>query len=679
LLTFTIRAQDSRPDSLLKALSRFGEDTNKVKLLSKISTVFKKNYQYDSAIFYTNRSLDLAKKINYKKYIASNYGSLGIIYTNQGNYNEALNYHKKALTERQKLKDNLATSYSYNNVGDVYYLQGNYSEALINHFKSLHLKEELKESASIADSYNNIGSVYNAEKKHEESLKYHFLSLKIRQELNDKNGIAMSYNNIAINYNSLSNYTDAIKYHLLSLKIYQELANKKGSALTYGNIGNSYYYMKDYTKALEYYENSLKIRQEIADKKGIASCYHNIANVNIKLKNFTEAKKYLDLDLKLQTEMNSLDNIKDSYNSYVMLYTAEENYKEAFNAYQKYIQYRDSIFNFENDKKSTRAQIQYEFDKQQSINETEFEKQKILSRAEIEKQQYLLEKNQQSYLILEQEDKLKSLNLTKSKLELNQNKAESLAMQQAAKKDSEQKQLIIKFIIGIVFLMCVVLFLIIRSLLINKKKNAIIAQNLDEKEILLKEIHHRVKNNLQVISSLLNLQSRYIKDAGALDAIKESKERINAISLLHKEIYQNDVLKHINSKDYFTNLALNLQNTFDPEKKVQLDLSIEEVFLDIDTLIPLGLMVNELFTNCYKYGTDSLNAVIWFSLRISDGIITLNIKDNGKGFKEGIENEETNSLGFKLISLFSKKIKAEVNYKNDPGASVTLTFKIKSE
>ncbi len=670
-------SQITKLDSLRVLSCQQKDDTNKVKTYYKIAGIFKKNYVYDSAVHYSKISLALAKKIKSKKLEAVNYGFLGMTYTNEGNYTEALLNHQKSLEIKTQLKDKIGIANSYNNIGDVYYQQGNYAEALVNHFKSLKQKEELKDNNGIANSYNNIGSVYNALKNYKESLKYHFLSLKIREDLKDKGNMVMSYNNIAINYNALENYEEALKYQELALKMHAELDNKKGLAIVYGNIGNTFYHLKNYEKAQYNYQKSLKMREEIGDKKGVASALYNIANVNIKLKQYEEARKNIDKSLALNTAMNSLDFLKDNYYTNSTIYFEEGNHKEALVFYKKYIQYKDSIFNIENDKKSNRAQIQYEFDKQQSINEAEYEKQKILSSVEIQKRQLLLEKNQQSFLILNQENELKKLSLNKSELELKQKKIENSAIITSAKKDGEKNKLILQFVGGIVFLLFIIVVIVVRSLIINRKKNKIIAHALNEKEVLLKEIHHRVKNNLQVISSLLNLQSRYVKDEGALDALKESKERINAISLLHKEIYQNDVLKHINPKDYFGNLITNLQNTFDPKKTVTIDTHIENVFLDIDTLIPLGLIVNELYTNCYKYGISHPNPVITFILTQQEKQITLIVKDNGKGFLTTLNIETTNSLGFKLVSLFTKKLLGTVTYTNDNGSTTIITFNIK--
>lgn len=678
-LSFAFFPQSSKIDSLLIVASNLKNDSNKVKTLYKIADAYRKNYKYDSALTYAKKALDIAKKIPSKKFECQNYGLLGMIYTGQGNYAEALTNHKVCLELKQKLKDKIGIANSYNNIGDVYYQLGNYSEALSNHFTSLKLKENLGDKKSLASSYNNIGSVFSAISNFQESIKYHLMSLKLRIEIKDENGMSMSYNNLAINYNSLKNYEEALRYHDLALTLYNKSKNKRGIAISLGNIGNCYYYLEDYEKGLSFYNQSLVIREEISDKKGMAVCNNNLAKTNLKLKNYSEAKTYVEKAIKLNVELNSLDDLKGNYHNFYLISNANGDYKGALTYYEKYILLRDSIFNLDNDKKITRAQIQYEYEKQQAINEAEFEKQKILTASEISKQKFLMEKNQQSFLILQQQNKLNELGLTKSKLEVVKKDKENTAIQSIAKKDSERKQLIIKFTIGIVFLLFLILFIIIRSLIINRKKNVIIANSLGEKEILLKEIHHRVKNNLQVISSLLNLQSRYIKDETALNAINESKERINAISLLHKEIYQNEVLKLIDAKNYFTNLALNLQNTFDPKKRSLLKLNIQELFLDIDSLIPLGLMVNELITNAYKYGSSQVNAIINFTVSVNNKIITLIINDNGKGFDSNFNSETTNSVGTKLISLFAKKIMADVVYSNNGGACITITFNLKSE
>ena len=134
------------------------------------------------------------------------------------------------------------------------------------------------------------------------------------------------------------------------------------------------------------------------------------------------------------------------------------------------------------------------------------------------------------------------------------------------------------------------------------QKNEIISEALAEKELLLKEIHHRVKNNLQVISSLLYLQSDYIKDEKALSAIQEGRNRVQSMAIIHQNLYQEDNLTGIQVKDYFEKLTQSLFNSYKVQAdQIELQLDIEAINLDVDTVIPLGLVVNELITNSLKY------------------------------------------------------------------------------
>lgn len=666
------KAQVSGIDTI--KLSGKQADTIVIKELLRVTDRCRKAYSYDSAYYFASRALNAAQKISNKKFEARSYGYLGMIETSRFNYNQSLIFHMKSLDIKSKLKDKIGTANSYNNIGDVYYQLGNYAEALVYHFNSLKMKEELNDKNGIANSYNNIGSVYNALGKFEESIKYHHLSLELKEELNDKVGIVSSYNNLAINYNSLKNYEKALYYHHEALKNNKLLKNKKGIALNLGNIGNCYFYSKEYAKAIDYYKQSLEIREEIKDKKGMSVCYNNLASVYLKQKDFKSTRTNIDKAMLINSEINAISELKDNYFTRSNLNYEEESYKDAYVDYKKYIELRDSIFNQENEKKSTRAQIQYEFEKQQAINEAEYEKQKLISVTEIERQNFLLNEDKVNILLLEQQNQLKEYGLALKKKELMKKDEEKKQLQTEAKIDNQQKNTIIYFVVGIAFLLVILVFVVYRSLLLNKQKNQIVAASLAEKDVLLKEIHHRVKNNLQVISSLLNLQARYISDDKALNAINESKERINAISLLHKEIYQTEVLHMVDAKSYFNSLATNLQNIVDPELKHQLNLSIPNLFLDIDTLIPLGLIINELLTNAYKYGTGNDNCKINFIIEEDQKKITLVVSDNGNGFKHDHDPKRFDSLGIKLISLFAKKINATVDYENRNGACVTIRF-----
>jgi two-component sensor histidine kinase len=201
---------------------------------------------------------------------------------------------------------------------------------------------------------------------------------------------------------------------------------------------------------------------------------------------------------------------------------------------------------------------------------------------------------------------------------------------------------------------------------------------LEERETLLKEIHHRVKNNLQIISSLLNLQSKKITDENVLASITEGKNRVEAMSLIHQNLYQSDQLTSINMQDYFLQLLSHLSRSFGrPEYVISYHVNAEEIFFDIDTAIPVGLMVNELVSNAYKHAFNNkekgeINVSVH---RGNNSKYQLKVSDNGVGFSEEDILAEANSLGLRLVkSLSTKQLKGDFTMQNKSGTVVTITF-----
>ncbi len=676
LIYTKVFAQQYKIDSLKTLITKLPHDSLKLKKQVLIGEIFRKNNQLDSATYYFKSALIAAEKYKNFKFIAQCYGAFGMIETAKANYDVAMKYHKKCLEIKIKLKDKVGVSNSNNNIADVYYQQGKYAESLQYHFTALKEREDIGKTEQIANSLNNIGSVYNAQGKYTESINYHTKALKIYEELKDNGRIAMVYNNLGINYNSLKNYSLAISSHQQAKELTKNNGNSRFLGILTGNIGNCYYYLKDYNNAIENYNESLKIRSEINDKKGIAICNYNLAKCYYELKEVNKSKAYVSKAIEINKQSGSIAILSENYLLSSKINNELKNYEQSFSDYKNHIALRDSIFNLDNEKLILKAQMQYEFEKQEAINEAEYERQRLITENQLQKRNFLLEKNKTDLLLLEKDNQLKQLAIKQSLVTIDKKEKEKEVISKTAAKESKEKQTTIYLISALLGLTLLSTIIVIKALLTNKRKNKIINDSLAEKEFLLKEIHHRVKNNLQIVSSLLNLQSRYIKDVKAYNAINESKERINAISILHKEIYENEVLKEIDTRNYFTNLCTNLQNTFDPSRKSEIEMDVDSIMLNVDTLISLGLIANELITNSYKYGTTSNKPMILLSLKQRENNVVLWIKDNGRGFEENFDHTKTNSLGLKLIDLFSKKLKAQLEFFNDNGANTKLHFNI---
>lgn len=216
----------------------------------------------------------------------------------------------------------------------------------------------------------------------------------------------------------------------------------------------------------------------------------------------------------------------------------------------------------------------------------------------------------------------------------------------------------------------------------RKKAETALRTSLKEKEVLLKEIHHRVKNNLQVISSLLKLQSAYIKDEQALGLFIDSYNRVKSMALIHEKLYQSSTLAKINAYDYINNLADNLFRSYSVSSaSVELNMEIDRIELDIDTAIPCGLIINELVSNSLKYafsGRTKGEININF-LQQSNNNITLSVSDNGVGLPPDFDIEKVNSLGLQLVYNLTNQLDGELEIKCDSGTFFQINFKQLSE
>lgn len=204
-----------------------------------------------------------------------------------------------------------------------------------------------------------------------------------------------------------------------------------------------------------------------------------------------------------------------------------------------------------------------------------------------------------------------------------------------------------------------------------------IKQSLKEKEVLLKEVHHRVKNNLQVISSILNLQSSYISDKKTVELLKESQNRIKSMSFIHESLYQTKDFSSVKFGEYVQNLSNNLLLSYKPKhKQIVLKQKIDEVFLNLDLAIPCGLIINELVSNALKYAFEKRKTGL---LSISIGVdkkenVKMVISDNGSGLPEEIDYRNTQSLGLQLVMVLVSQLRGVIKLNNKQGAEFTITF-----
>jgi PAS domain S-box-containing protein len=213
--------------------------------------------------------------------------------------------------------------------------------------------------------------------------------------------------------------------------------------------------------------------------------------------------------------------------------------------------------------------------------------------------------------------------------------------------------------------------------LMRKRAETSLKTALDEKELLLKEIHHRVKNNLMIISSLLSLQSHHLKDEETIGIFKESQNRAKSMALIHERLYLSTDLKNIDFREYITTLAKDLYRTYvTDQSRVRLELNIEELNIDINTAIPLGLILNELITNSMKHAfSGEERGTISIDFQKDGDEFKLMVSDDGVGFPENLDFKNTDSLGLELVNTLTDQIDGKIDLKVHNGTKFTISFK----
>jgi len=504
-----------------------------------------------------------------------------------------------------------------NLIGVLHKNKGLYPLALDYFLKALTIFEQISDTRGIGNCYANMGNVYYEQAQFAKALLYYKRALKARQDNGDKNRIASSYGDLGNVYSGMADFETSLKYHNIALKIREEMGDIQGEAYCYNNIGVVYKNKVDYVKALQNYFKCLYKIKEVDDKKGITYCYNNIGNTYIDLKNYKLALLYCDSSLQTVKALGDVNAERTTYQNLAQVYAKTGKYKEAYEYEAKFKELTDSIFNAENSKQLGDMKTGFEVEKKEAELNAKADKQEAL---------------------LLQEEKI--------------------------------QQLIIYAVITLLLVVIIFSFFLYKRVkTANRQKQTI--------EHLFKEVHHRVKNNLQVITSLLNLQKTYINDKKILDIFQDCQNRVYAMAAIHEKLYEQNALSNINFNDYIKNLIVQLIDTYKLKFNVKYNLEVNIDTLDLDTLIPIGLLTNEIISNSLKYAfTDSdENPVITFKFlkTAQPKSFIMLIGDNGRGTTVGLDDNHT-SFGMELIKVLVAQLHGSIKQLPDKGTMYKITF-----
>lgn len=503
------------------------------------------------------------------------------------------------------------------------YLQdrAKFEDALQYYIKALKIFEKLNNKKGIGEVYNAEGRLYKkmAGAQKVTSLSYKALDLvkkseAIFVEIKDYENLMSAYNSAGIIYRDLDQYETARTY----LKKGLALAEKyKFNGVIVGNLNSNLgqIYMevdKNQDKAIQQFQKGLEIHQSINNLQGIEHALRNMSHAYRMKKLFPEAVRYGKMAVNLSLTLNDPHR---AFNSYEALYSAESdagNYKDALHSLERFKSLQDSTLRAEKAKIVDEIETKYDT-----------EKKEILIKQLDEKNKY--------------------------------------------------QQIQMWFMVGgLLISMCFLWVLFWQNKKIKDSRQRIFEQS-DQLKLMMKELHHRVKNNLAIVSSLLKIQSGRIEDEKAVLAVRQGQQRVEAMSLIHQRLYQTDKVTNINIKEYISDLADSLMSAygFEPEK-FNLIIQIEKEMLDVDSAIPIGLIINELLTNSFKYAYKDIDQPLLKITLKQDNGLTLEVSDNGPGVDMERWKKAKDSFGKKLIAGLTKQIGGTFEMENNFGSHFRL-------
>lgn len=625
LIAFNGIAQDAKPDTY--------QDSLQTIINSQTSKVERKQALFLLGEHLVQRDPDYAESIAndlLENYINKNdSGELrrtNYIYAAShrwhGDYKTALDYYRKIYNYSRREKDSLDIAKSGHFIGTINMYLGNNVLSQNHLIEVASIYNKLGTPEQKARINNTLAGFYLNMNQLEKGKDQYLLALEQFGKLNDSSGMASSNANLGLLYTELGEYEKA-EQHLMKQKALNKVfPTLREMGFHHDFLGLLRQAQGRLEEAYQEHLKALQIRENLSSTYNLCESKLNMGEVLIKLGRYPEAISHLK-DVFKYDEHESLYQQQTAYELLSEAYEKRGNHKLALENYKAFSQLSDSIYSEES--------LEVIAEKDARYNQ---------------------QKKDAEITLLSKEKELSEAKLSRSK-----------AIQTIS-------------LIGLI-LLAIAAFALYRLYRKIKSKNQTIVKALKDRELLLHETHHRVKNNLQMISSLLNLQSKYVKDEHVLEVLQNGRNRVQSMAILHKNLYVGEDLNMVNIQDYFEGLIDSILNSYNKsESDIDLNVSAKNVTMDVESVIPIGLIVNELVTNSLKHAfpkVDDIKPEIHVTMSETDGNYTLEVNDNGIG----IETKSTNkneTFGQRLIRSLTQKLKATVDIHTENGTRVSIVL-----
>jgi two-component sensor histidine kinase len=599
----------------------------------------------DSALYHARRSGSLQTQ-------ATAYRYYGWYYQDMARYSAAEKMFEISMRISRQIRDEQGMADTWANMGNLYLDSYDLISSVQAHTKSMKLNSKLyriatsigakqKPLSGLSAAYSNLASLYSEldDFRKAISLQKRSIDYEKKKQSMDSTGMAISYHGLSIYYRNLGMKDSAYFYVMQAENLYKKVKYTLGTGQIQLQKGRILELFDSTERAIEYYQQAVISLSEHGAWRDVLTGRMNMLALFLKNDNQEKAEELIpNLEL---PEIKALGNkIRHAYFEQKAIVLFRQGIHDSAYLFLKlYTQYRDSVLNDEKKKQILTSRFSYELNERMRADSLEYSKQ-------IEVQQ------------------LRALD---------------------AENRSAFQTRIILLSVGFMLILITVVILLFRNANIRKKLNIKLQQqsvnlesSLRERETLLKEIHHRVKNNLQIVSSLLNIQSGHVGSKPTAEILADSQNRILSMSLIHEKLYKSDTLEKIDLKNYLENLTEHLGNSFALDSKnITISVQCDDIFLDIDQTVPLGLIINELVTNSIKHAFNGLpRGTIVITATSSLNQCTVTITDDGKGMNPENKSE---GLGMKLSDGLCRQLKSKLIKLNvTEGVGFTFTFALKN-
>ncbi len=611
---------NTSPDSLLennRQIIRLAKRLNKPGLMTEsyryIAEAGMRKHDFDLAKQNAEKALHIDDSLNRYHDMILDYNQLGRSYYSFGQAEKAIEIYKKAVRLYEKHQEGNKIGTVYGNIGAAYNLLNQPNESLRYFLKQAEFIDNINDPLQKSKVNYNIGYAYMQMDQFNKSEKYFLKALQDSVKIQIKDYVYINYHALGMLYSRWGKLDKALESNKKALIYFDATQNKMYQFDLHNNNANIYLKKEDKPKALLEVEKALKIAKQIGFKLGVDAAKATKAEIYVHFGDYVQAEAILNR-LKNDAGITHHEIKLSIYNSLYEVDKHKANYKEALFYLEKLKKLNDSILKAQRDSKVAEVETRYQTEKK--------EKENLKLKAEKAQQNLLLaqQSKRNTYLTAGILIALTGLGIFAFYYRRNQ----------------RQKKLI---------------------------------------EHLQKDLHHRIKNNLAVIDALIEDIKDEFDNTGIHAKLSELQNRINSINEIHRQLYFNKDITHLNLKNYLDKISRSIQESFGKNEVVIQNKVPESFKLEVNTSFPIGLIVNEFLTNSFKYAFDNnKQPTIEMNLIEKGRHYVLKLSDNGKGLPRDLDIDNLDSFGLSIMKLLAKQLKGVFRIKSERGVKLEIEF-----